>query len=206
MIKLHNNGEFSENTWIYTNEDTKEAIIIDPGTELEKLYKLINDYTINYIFITHSHFDHIQGLQELKKKYPSSIIVAHTEADKAIQDPAKNLSSIMGLDIIAPKADLTYNTEQTTIKAAGHTWTIIYTPGHTEDHTVFLSDDGALFAGDLIFAGGGIGRTDFPGANPDIMPSSIKKVLSLPEDTVVYSGHGDIFTIKEAKLDLKAFI
>lgn len=199
MVKQYQNGVFDQNTWVYFNTNTNEAIVIDPGDELEGLYDIIGNYNVTHIFITHGHIDHIQGLEELKHKYPNAIIVAHELAKETLPNPHKNLSHMMGMDVIAPLPDWTYNTESTTIDAAGQRWTLVHTPGHSIDHTIFLGEDLSLFSGDVIFAQGGMGRVDFPGCDPIAMRVSIAKTLSSPEESIVYSGHGDIFTIAEAR-------
>lgn len=199
MIKQYENGVFGQNSWVYFNTTTNDAIVVDPGDELDGLYDIIGDYNITHIFITHGHIDHIQGLAALKEKYPSAIIVAHELAQQTLPDPYKNLSHMMGIDIVAPLPDWTYNSESAKIQAAGQEWTLVHTPGHAIDHTIFLGEDLTLFSGDVIFAQGGTGRVDFPGCDPIAMKVSIAKTLSTPETSIVYPGHGNTFTIAEAR-------
>ncbi len=199
MIKQHENGYFSQNTWIYINTDTNEAIIVDPGDELETLYELIGDSQPTHIFITHGHMDHIQGLEDVKKEYPDAIIVAHELANETLPNPQKNLSYMTGINVIAPKPDWTYKGDDATIEACGQKWTLVHTPGHAMDHTIFVGDDGTLFGGDVIFERGGMGRVDFPDSDPVAMRVSIAKTLSAPEACTVYAGHGNPFTIAEAR-------
>ena len=199
MIKQYENGAFSQNTWVYFNTDTEEAIIVDPGDDLDGLYNIIGTYNITHIFITHGHIDHIQGLTEIKNIYPSAIIVAHELAHETLPNPHKNLSHKWGLDVIAPKPDWTYNTESATITAAGQEWTLIYTPGHAVDHTVFFGQDMTMFGGDIIFEQGSVGRVDLDGCDPIAMRVSIAKTLSAPLEATVYPGHGSPFTIIEAR-------
>lgn len=199
MVKQYENGMYGENTWVYFNTDTKEALIVDPGDELEGLFDLVGDYKVTHIFITHGHIDHIQGLEETKKRYPDAIIVAHALAKETLPGPHKNLSFMSGTNIIAPPPDWTYEGENSTITAVGQEWTLIHTPGHAIDHTVFFGQDLTLFSGDIIFEQGSVGRVDFPGCDPTAMRVSIAKVLSAPPESTVYSGHGNIFTIADAR-------
>lgn len=199
MVKKYENGAFGQNTWIYSNPNTNETIIIDPGDELEGLYDLIGDSIVTHIFITHGHIDHIQGLEEMKNKYPQAIIVAHELANETFPDNHKNLAFMVGIDLATPKPDWTYNEESATITAAGQEWTLIHTPGHAIDHTIFFGQDMIMFSGDVIFAQGGMGRVDFPGCDPIAMRVSIAKTLSAPSETIVCPGHGEQFTIAEAR-------
>ncbi|MGL5956750.1 MAG: MBL fold metallo-hydrolase [Brevinema sp.] len=199
MVKKYTNGVYQENSWIYFNTKSQEAIIVDPGDELEGLYDLLGAYTLTHIFITHGHTDHIQGLEEVKEKYPNALIVAHQLAIETLPDPYKNLSHMSGIHIVAPKPDWTYEGESAVIHAAGQDWTLVHTPGHAMDHTIFLGEDKTLFSGDVIFEQGSMGRIDFPGCDPIAMRVSIAKTLSAPEDSMVYPGHGNNFTIAEAR-------
>lgn len=199
MIKQYKNGLFEANSWVYTNPTTTDTIVVDPGDELEGLLELIGSNNVTHIFITHGHIDHILGLEELKERYPKAIIVAHELTNNLFKDPTLNLSKMTGVELFLPEPDWTYNDESATITAAGQEWTLIHTPGHTPDHTIFFGQDQTIFGGDLIFEGGQFGRLDLPGAEPHKMKVSIAKILSAPEDSIVYPGHGNSFTIKDAK-------
>ncbi len=199
MVKRHENGAFGQNTYVYFDTADKTAIIVDPGDELEELFDIVGDYEVTHIFVTHGHIDHIQGLEETKEKYPNAQIVAHELANETLPNPHKNLSHMAGIDIIAPKPDWTYSGEKSSITAGGQEWILVHTPGHAADHTIFLGEDGTLFGGDLIFEQGGMGRVDFPGCDPTAMRVSIAKILSAPENSTVYPGHGGSFTIADAR-------
>ncbi|MGL4388357.1 MAG: MBL fold metallo-hydrolase [Brevinema sp.] len=228
MIICYQNGVFNQNTWIYKNPKTKEAIVIDPGDKLNKLFDLLADYTITHILITHGHPDHIQGLAGTKNIYPQAQIVSHELSKKTFSNPDYNLSHYMNFEVIAPQADQTFSGEYSTISFLGTEWELFYTPGHAIDHIcIYNADKKIIFIGDMILEKQDIlatqissgelmiprdfeftiGRTDYPfGCNTDMMYNSVLKILSLPEDTFVYSGHGRIFTIKEAKDCLYSYI
>lgn len=199
MIYKHQNGDFSENTWIFVNDTTHEAIIVDPGDDIIQVFELLDGTILTDIFITHGHIDHILGLAETKNKYPNARIIAHELAHETLPDPYKNLSYLWGHAIIAPKPDYTFSEQGSPINAAGQQWHLFHTPGHAYDHAVFLGEDGTLFGGDVLFQNGGIGRTDLQGSSPADMAESLKLVLNFDPDTIVYPGHGDIFSIADAK-------
>lgn len=198
MVHTFLNGPFGENCYIYSDENTKNALVVDPGYEMEKLLDLLKPYTLTHIFITHAHIDHIAGLEELKKTFPDALICGHELTKESLPNPDKNLSYRWGEPIIAPAPDWTYGGEKGALKACGQDWECIFTPGHAYDHTAFLASDGTLFGGDVIFEGGGCGRYDLPGSDFEALKKSLFTLLKLDSKTQVYPGHGGSFSIEEA--------
>jgi hydroxyacylglutathione hydrolase len=190
-------GPMQANCYILECEKTRSAIVIDPGDEADVILDIISDRKLKLEFIinTHGHIDHISANNELKKKTSAKLCIHRLDAD-LIVDPQKNLSSFIGKPISSLPPDRILEDgdiiESGTIKLK-----VIHTPGHSPGGICLLADD-AIFTGDLLFAGG-IGRYDFPGSSYDQIMESLKKVIELGDDLIVYPGHGFNTTIGEEK-------
>jgi len=181
--------------------DSNEAIIIDPGSakEVSEIKDKIEEYGLNlkYIINTHSHFDHIGGNEFLKNNFNVKLGISRKEAEK-LSDPEKNLSEYMGTKIKSPEADFFLELKDYLI--IGNTEIeIFYCPGHSPGSvSLYNKNKSLLFSGDTIFKNG-VGRTDLPGGNMDDLNKSIRNLIELPEETIVFPGHGPETTIKEFK-------
>ena len=180
----------------YLVEDNDSCILIDPGADGEKILSLIQEenLTLEKIILTHGHFDHIGAVEYLREGTGAKIFV-HSEDKEYLMDEKKNLSFFTG-DLIEPfTADNLMEDGDMVGK-----FRVIHTPGHTPGSIcLYNEDEGVLFSGDTIFKNG-YGRTDFPGGDLQVLINSIKKLLELPADTVVYPGHGPATTIAEFRL------
>ncbi len=189
----------STNCYI-VGDKNNNAAIIDPGAQAEKIYDKCNELqvNINIIINTHCHFDHIGGNEFLKKKTGAEIIVHYKERD-FLTDPDKNLSSLMGIEIKSPPADKTVQ-DKDKIKIGSNEFEVIHTPGHSPGGiSLYNKNENLLFSGDTIFQMG-IGRADFPSSDRKTLIKTISnKLLTLPDNTVVYPGHGGDTTIGEFK-------
>ena len=188
-------NETNENTFLVYDENTKKGIIIDPGCDLNKIEKMIeeNGVTVKYIFITHCHYDHIENLISLKEK-TKALIAASEKGSKNIGDPLVNLTvqglgyAIKGInaDVVLKDGEI-FSLDSLKIKC-------IYTPGHTDCGICYYIDN-ELFCGDTLFLRS-VGRTDLPTSDIKSLEKSIKeKLYILPDETNVHPGHGHDTTI-----------
>lgn len=183
---------FGENAYFYIDPKTRQGFLIDPGAEAEKLYTMIirNNLDIQAILLTHGHFDHTGAVQELKDRLDIPYYIS-PPGQQYLVDPQLNLSAECGRYIVLPDARFFNDGDFLSVpKNPAFGLKVIATPGHTPDSVTFYSAaDKAAFVGDAIFRGSA-GTAQFPGGNQQELYSSIlNKILKLPDDTTLYSGH-----------------
>jgi glyoxylase-like metal-dependent hydrolase (beta-lactamase superfamily II) len=193
---------FDENTYVVWQPDRRDAIVIDPGLDPDAILDFLRKQrlTVGAILNTHGHADHIGGNAALKEAFPDAPLIIGVNEVHLLTDANANLSAPFGLPITSPPADDTVR-EGDTLEVAGIPLEVLDVPGHSPGHVVFLYRDNpcVLFGGDVLFQGS-IGRTDFPGSDGRLFLEGIRtKILTLPEDTRVYSGHGPMTTIGDEK-------
>lgn len=190
-------GPMQANCYLLECEETHSAIVIDPGDDAEVILDILEKRKLNLEFIinTHGHIDHISANADLKKKTSAKLYIHRLDADMII-NPQKNLSSFIGRDISSPSADKILE-DGDNLEVGTIILKVIHTPGHSPGSICLLADE-SVFTGDLLFAGS-IGRYDFPGSSYNQIISSLKMIMELDDDLVVYSGHGPITTIGEER-------
>lgn len=195
------------NCYIVFDEKTKETMVIDPAGDVEKIIEIINilNGKIKYIYLTHCHGDHIGGVTELKQKMGGKIIIHRNDA-VGLNDVEINLTQIIDMPEIMLEADSRID-DNDKIHLGDLEFLVIHTPGHTSGSScLYCDEEKLLFSGDTLFRGTW-GRTDLPTSNfRDIVNSITCKLMSLPDETIVYPGHGKSTMIKEEKpiyLDLQ---
>jgi glyoxylase-like metal-dependent hydrolase (beta-lactamase superfamily II) len=194
---------FEENTYIAHLAGRKDCLVFDPGLEPQAILEYLADQDLRpaAIVCTHGHSDHIAGNAALKQRWPECQLVIGTGDAPKLTSPQLNLSAAFGLAILSPPADRTLD-EGDWFEAAGISLEVFEAPGHSSGHVVFLCRQTApwrLFGGDVLFRGS-IGRTDFPDGDFDALRSAIhEKLFTLPDDTIVHTGHGPDTTIGREK-------
>lgn len=190
-IKLMVLGPVSTNCYILYREDSKKAIVFDPADASEKIADVLTELGLELeaILLTHGHFDHIMAVNQLKEHYHVPIYVHEEEAEVA-ENPGMNLSSQFGGSYTVKADKLLKDGEELSI--AEFSLKVLHTPGHTKGSVCYyMEQDKLLFSGDTLFAGS-IGRSDFPTGSGATLIRSIKdKLTVLPEDTLVFPGHGE---------------
>ncbi|HET7657331.1 MAG TPA: MBL fold metallo-hydrolase [Bacillales bacterium] len=190
-------GLVQANAYVVENEENGEAVVIDPGGEGEKLISFIENRSLKplAILLTHAHFDHIGAVDELRERWDIPVYLHHEEKDW-LGDPEKNASaSLPGNKVVIKPADEIIEREGS-LKIGSFTFEIFETPGHSPGSVSFYNKENRIvFSGDALFAGS-IGRTDlYRGDQMQLLESIDKKLLVLPDDITVASGHGPETTI-----------
>lgn len=186
----------------YIVSEGTEAFIIDPGGDAGRIIEAAKNLNVRYILLTHTHFDHIGGLNDIAEAFPDAVTAVSTFEEEWLYSPELNFSEEFGDPFVFSGKNCLKLEDGTALAFAGTKIDVLHTPGHTPGSTCFYMEnygDPVLFSGDTLFRSS-IGRTDFPGGSGIKIIESIKnKLMTLPERTVVYPGHDDDTTIFEEK-------
>ena len=198
IFSLPVTGVFTTNVYFYIDDDSRHGFLIDPGAEAEKILSVIQEkkFTIEKILLTHGHFDHMGAAGEIQRIL-SVPICMHENGRKYVENPRWNLSEGCGLFITLD--DVNYLSDGSEIilkKNSAFALKMCYVPGHTTDSVLYYSAaDKAAFVGDSIFKNS-FGLTHFPGGNKQtLMQSVTNRILTLPKETILFSGHTEPTTV-----------
>lgn len=193
-------GSIGTNCYMLVNKDNNEGIMIDTADDYERAVSFVDKCgcTLKAVLLTHGHYDHMTVSRQIADKYGVSIYAGEHEKN-VLADPAVNLSAGMGSRGVSMKADV-WVKDGETLSISGIGIKAIHTPGHTEGGmSYYVEEIHSLFSGDTLFAES-VGRTDFPGGSMgDIVRSIKEKLFVLPDETVVFPGHGEGTSIGHEK-------
>lgn len=191
-------GEFMTNCYTVYNAVTRDAVLIDPASNARFLNNILVNEQLNCvaILLTHGHYDHIGALPELMELVGHKVpIYASAEEEDVLNDPRKNLSTMLSGQMVTVKPDILLQDDQE-IELLDTKLRCFLVPGHTKGGMCYyFAENGILFSGDTLFARS-IGRSDFPTGDGIKLVKSIKeKLMTLPDETIVYPGHNERTTI-----------
>lgn len=194
-------GPLACNCSVVGDEESREALVIDPGDQIEEVLAILRRHglTVKQIIITHAHIDHVGGAMKLKRATGAPILL--NQNDYALLKMLDEQAAWVGM---APPGEVTVDAglaDADTLRAGKLAATVMHTPGHTQGSVcLYFEPEKKLIAGDTLFAGS-IGRTDLPGGSfPQIIRSLHERVLALPDETLVFPGHGPLTTIGKERV------
>jgi len=190
-------GELDTNCYI-VYDTHGQALVIDPADNADAILSVIREekLAVVAVVLTHAHFDHMLAAETVCAAIGAPLYVGSGDAD-AMTDPIRNLSGVFMMCSPVNVPVFRVLREGETLSIGGMVFTVLETPGHTPG-CICLHSGECLFAGDTLFADS-IGRLDFPGGDPAAMLRSLRRLMQLPPETVVYSGHGPATTIGREK-------
>lgn len=201
-------GQLKTNCYLVWDEGSLQALIVDPGDDADYIMRIIADENIKPVSIvaTHGHFDHIMAVNELKLAFDIPFL-ANKDDEFLIKRLRKTAGHFAGIDPGPPPKIDTYINEGDKIKVGKQVFKVINIPGHTPGGIgLYNAGNKILFVGDLIFAGGGVGRVDFSYSSMEKLVESIKKVFLLPDETKIFCGHGDESLLESERQNLSEFL
>ncbi|MFL5576473.1 MAG: MBL fold metallo-hydrolase [Gemmatimonadaceae bacterium] len=196
-IESYTVGAFQENCYLVIDDATRRAVLVDPGAEGERLVAAVeaSGATLEAIWLTHAHVDHVGGIAAVKRRWDVPIHLH--PADEPLYRNADRQAAVYGLPFeTLPAAERALG-DGDVLGVGGLSFRVMHAPGHSPGLCVFVGE-GVALAGDLLFAGS-VGRTDLPLSDPGRMRDSLARLDELAGETVVYPGHGPATTIDEER-------
>lgn len=192
-------GQLATNCYLVMCQDTNEALLIDPAAEPQKILRAVRDAEarVRYIVNTHGHLDHVLANEQIREATGAELLIHAGDLDMLLRpDPV----FAQWLDLVPRTSPPDRTVEDGALLSVGNLeFKVLHTPGHTPGGLSLYSPEGVVFTGDALFHQG-VGRTDLPGGNWRQLVESIRsKLFTLPDETVVYPGHGPTTTIGAEK-------
>jgi glyoxylase-like metal-dependent hydrolase (beta-lactamase superfamily II) len=192
-VETHAVGAFQENCYLLSDRAAGACVLIDPGAEPDRLIAAVerDGAELAAIWLTHAHVDHIGAVAGIKRRWDVPVYLH--PLDEPLYAMGARQAAYYGLPFEAPPPADRALGDGDVLRVGTFTFHVMHAPGHAPGHVV-IHGHGVAFAGDCLFAGS-IGRTDLPLSNPRDLAASLERITSLPEDTVVYPGHGPATSI-----------
>ncbi|HEU5186272.1 MAG TPA: MBL fold metallo-hydrolase [Gemmatimonadaceae bacterium] len=186
-------GPLEENAYLVVDETTRRGVLIDPGEEAELLLDTVRDERaeLEAIWLTHGHMDHVGAIAAIVRATPVPIYLHPHE--RPIYDSAAQHGIVFGLRVEQPPPPDRSLADGDTLHVGTLRFSVIHVPGHAPGH-VAIHGNGVAFVGDCLFAGS-VGRTDLPLASGAQLERSLERICALPDETIVYPGHGPATSI-----------
>jgi glyoxylase-like metal-dependent hydrolase (beta-lactamase superfamily II) len=197
-------GALETNCYLVYDEDSRECVVVDPGADPQKIFAEVAELEVKPVLLvnTHGHIDHVGANMDIKDHYDVSLLIH--EADAAMLQSAFQSELAFLLNAHPSPEPDGFLTEGQELEFGNSHLTVVQTPGHSPG-SISLMGDGFLLSGDTLFYGG-VGRTDLPGGSWDDLVESIRtRIFTLPDDTVVYPGHGPATKVGQEK-DINPYV
>lgn len=184
-------GSLENNCYLITDKATSKSALVDCTDASEKMLEFIGDADLEYILLTHGHFDHIGGVRQVKEKYGAKVVISKDDAPM-LSSGKLSLAAFCGAFHNNAEADITVD-EGDVISLGETKINVLATPGHTKGGVCYIADN-CIFTGDTLFFCS-CGRTDFPGGSAKEIMNSLKRLSNLNKDYKIYPGHDRITTL-----------
>lgn len=186
-------GPMRENTYLVVDEETGDAVLVDPGAESEVVLEMLerSGAHLSAVWLTHAHLDHIGAINGVRARH--AVPVHLHAADRPVYEAQSIFAEAWGIPFDQPEPADAEIDPGATLRVGNLEFAVLHAPGHSPGHVMLLGN-GVLIGGDVLFAGS-IGRTDIPLSDPAAMAETLDLVKSLPPETIVYPGHGEATTI-----------
>jgi hydroxyacylglutathione hydrolase len=197
QIRTFTGGGFGENAYLAVCEESKTAVAVDPGADAPRMAEAVESEGLDLtaILLTHAHIDHVEGVADIRSAFPDVPIWLHPEA-LPMYRAMTHQAARFGIELETPPEPTDELVPGETIRVGACALEVRFAPGHAPGHVILVADDRSFaLVGDVVFHGS-IGRTDLPGGDFQTLMKSIREqVLTLPDATALYSGHGPPTTV-----------